>query len=133
MPTYLYLHKEENDTVRNEFRGEYELCGADYEFTRDASYKGEVVSEMKGGIIKVTINGFGDELLFNWLFRPDMRKDGEIVTVDIRERVIEKLSFAKARAVKYNLRFDSGTATAAVLTIDAEEMATDNDLYYERR
>lgn len=135
MPTYLYLHQEHTDTHQRRFRSEYELRHADYELSRAVSYKGEIMSDVTGGQIRAVIDGFGGDDLYHWLFRPDIEENGEIVTVDHNERVIEKFTFSRAKAVGYRLHFDAGTkdAVAAVLTIDAKEIVTDNNLTFERR
>lgn len=135
MPTYLYLHRTRTDTHQRVFRSEYELRHVDYELSRRVNSKGEIDSEVTGGRIRAVINGFGGEDLFHWLFRPDLEERGEIVTVDRQERMIEKLTFSRAKALSYRLHFDAGTqdTVAAIVTIDAKEIVTDNDLYYEKR
>lgn len=135
MPTYLYLHKENNDLPQKEFKGKCAVRNVSYELSRTVGKKGEITSDIKGGMIKLTLEGFGDELLFNWLFRPDMQKDGEVVTLDTAERVIEKFSFEKAEALKYKLEFDpeNKNNVTAELTINAGVITTDNDLYYETK
>lgn len=136
MPTYLYLHSESGDGMPGKkFRGKYTIHTTSCEFSRDVDYKGEINSDVKGGIVNLTLDGFGDELLFNWLFRPDMQKDGEIVTVDMSERVVEKICFERGEALKYRILFDADNknAVTAELTIKAGGITTDNDLYYEAR
>lgn len=134
MSTYLYIHKERTDTEQRFFRREYELRQADWELSREVNSKGEITSDVTGGRIRAVINGFGNEDLFHWLFRPDIEERGEIVTVDRHERMIEKLTFSGAKAVGYRLHYDAGTqdAVAAIVTIDAKKIVTDNDLYYEK-
>lgn len=136
MPTYLYLHREQTtDKVRKRFRNAYEVRQVEYELSRKTNHKGEIISDICGGRIKVVIDGFGDDALFHWLFRPDMEEDGEIVTLDTHEKGIEKFSFGRARATGYRLHFDANMkdAVIAILTIDAKEITTDNDLNYEQR
>lgn len=135
MPTYLYLHKQRTDTEQHRYRGEYELRHADYELSRNVDHKGEIVSDIMGGRIRVVIDGFGDEEIFSWLFDPAKQENGEIVTTDGNETVLEKFTFAKAKAVKYRLHFDANTkdAVLAVLTIDAGEITTESELYYKGR
>jgi hypothetical protein len=135
MPTRLYIHSERTDTEQHRYRGEYELTHADYELAREVNHRGEIASEVFGGRIRVVMDGFGDETLFRWLFRTDIEENGEVVTSDAHERVIEKFEFAGASATGYRLHFDANTksAVAVVLTIDAKEIKTDNDLTYKRR
>jgi hypothetical protein len=107
----------------------------DYELHREINSKGEIVSDVLGGTIRVVIDGFGDNGLFHWLFRPDMEENGEIVVMDEYEKVIEKLTFARAKAKGYKLHFDAHVKAPAIsiLTIEAKEITTDNDLFFERR
>jgi hypothetical protein len=135
MPTYLYIHAEETGTPRHRFRSGYELRGMDYELSREVNHKGEVISDLAGGRIRAVLSGFGDEQMFRWLFRPDIEENGEIVTVDANERVIEKFNFAGAKATGYRLHFDARikSSTVAVLTIEAKEITTNNEVSYKRR
>ena len=40
----------------------------DYEFSRAVTRKGEINSDVRGGRIRVVIEGFADSLLLAWLF-----------------------------------------------------------------
>jgi len=135
MHTYLHIHEARTDTHQRLYRSRYELRGVDYELSRTVNSRGELDSDMRGGRIRAVIDGFGDEDLFHWLFRPDIEECGEIVTVEGGERMVEKLRFSRAKAVGYRLHFDAGArnSVAAVVTIDAREIETDNELFYERR
>jgi hypothetical protein len=135
MPTYLHIHEARTDTHQRLYRSEYELRSVDYELSREVNAKGEIDSDMRGGRIRAVIDGFGGDDLFHWLFRPDIEENGEIVTVEAGERMVEKLRFSRAKAVGYRLHFDAGMqdAVAAIVTIDAKEIETDNELFYERK
>ena len=135
MSTYLYFHSLRTDSSQHRYRDRYELRHVDYELTRSVNSKGEVASDVSGGQIRAVLDGFGDDHLFHWLFRPDIEENGEIVTLDIHERTIETFSFSRAKAVGYRLHFDAHAkdSVAAVLTIEASEIATDNELTYEHR
>ena len=135
MPVYLYIHRSPTGTRQHRFRERYELRHIDYELHREVNSKGEIISDVLGGVIRVVIHGFGDEGLFHWLFRTDTEENGEIVTTDDYEKVIEKFSFSRAKATGYKLHFDAymKNPVAAVLTIEAKEIATDNNLFYEHK
>lgn len=135
MPTHLHLHPLRTDTAQRCFRSKYELRHADYELFRSMNNKGEVISEVTGGKIRVVLDGFGDEDLFVWLFDPSKRESGEIVTTVNNETVQEKLAFSGAKATGYRLHFDSNVkdSVSAVLTIEASEIATDNGLYCKEK
>lgn len=136
MPTYLYLHQENSKGPQKKYRGVYELRHVDYELSRTVNRKGDIMSDIRSGDIRVVINGFGDETLFNWLFGGYLEhENGEIVTLDENERVIEKFSFGGAVAQKYRLHYDANarSAIAASLSIKAETITTDKELYYESK
>jgi hypothetical protein len=135
MPYFLHIHPQRTDSPQNWFRDAYRLRQADFELNRNINYKGDAVSDLKGGRITAVLEGFGDENLFDWLFRSDVKKSGEVIKTDIYETVIEKFHFAKAALSGYRLQFnaDSDEATSAILTIDANEITTDNELYYEAK
>lgn len=135
MPTYLYIDELRTDTAQKRYRNEYELRHVDYELSRVVNHKGEVTSDVAGGKIRMVMDGFGDEDLFNWLFDSVKRRNGEVVTTDVQEKVIEKFSFANAKAVKYRLHFDANTkeAVSVVLVIEAGELVTDRELFFKSR
>jgi len=135
MPNFLHIHPLRTDTSQNWYRDVYRLSKVDYELSRNVNNKGETVSDLKGGRIVATLEEFGDSNLFHWLFRPDILEQGEVVTTDLQERVIEKFHFARAKLAGYRLHFDANTKNAifAVLTIDAAEISTDNNLFFETK
>jgi len=131
----LYVHKDRTVSPQNLFQGIYELCHFDYELYRETNAKGEIISDTLGGIIRVVIGGFGDNVLFHWLFRTDIEENGEIVTIDKHEQVIEKFSFSRAKIRGYKLHFDTHAKppVATILTIEAKEIVTDKDLFFEKK
>lgn len=135
MPTFLYIDELRTDTPQKRYRSEYELRHADYELSRTVNHKGEITSEVAGGRIRVVIDGFGDENLFNWLFDPAKKMGGEVVVTDSHERVQEKFVFANAKAVRYKLNFDANTenAISAILVIEAFEITTENQIHYQKK
>lgn len=135
MKTYLYLHRESVTEQQEQFRGRYELRHVDYEFSRTTDRHGAIASDVRGGVIRVAIDGFADALLLAWLFSQTHMEDGEIVTLDPTERVVEKLSFKHATALDFRMNFDSRLKEALITTIriEAAEIETDNDLYVQNR
>ncbi len=133
MPTYLYLHRQNAGTVPYHYRNRYEVRHVDYELNRNVNHKGEIVSDITGGNLRIVLEGFGDEALFSWLFDPSKEENGEIVTTDTDKTVIEKFTFDKAKAIRYRLHFDAGSreSVSAVITIEAGEIVTEGELYYK--
>lgn len=135
MQTYLQIKKKNTGIPQAEYWGRYELRAVDYEFSRAVGCKGEITSEVRGGKIRVAIEGFADSLLMAWLFDPIRSEGGVITTLDETNRTLSKLHFAGGKATAMRLNYDSQVKNGLVMlvTIDAREIRTDNDLYFERK
>lgn len=135
MQTYLYIHKENTSGPQERYRGIYPLKHVDYELSRAVGRKGEVLSDVQGGKIRMVIDGFADSQLMAWIFDAVCREDGAIVTVDESEKVISKLRFDGALVAKFRFNYDSRVkeGTSTLLTIAVREITTDNDLHFEGR
>lgn len=133
MITYLYIHRENAAGPQERYRGTYRLKHVDYELSRAVGRKGEVISDVRGGRIRIVVDGFADSLLMAWLFDAVRREDGALVTMDENEKVISKLYFDGASVEKFRFNYDSRVkeGTATMLTIVAREIITDNDLHFE--
>ena len=86
MQTYLYIHRENTAGPQERYRSTYPLKHVDYELSRAVGRKGEVLSDVQGGKIRMVIDGFADSQLMAWIFDAVRREDGAIVTVDEREK-----------------------------------------------
>lgn len=135
MPTYLYIHKEHPSGPQERYRGVYPLKHVDYELSRAVGRKGEVISNVQGGKIRIVVDGFADSLLMAWLFDAVRREDGVLVTVDEHEKVLSKLHFDGASVSKFRFNYDSRVkeGTSTILTIAARAIRSDNDLHFESR
>lgn len=135
MQTHLYLHQEHSGTPQAKFRGRYELRHVAYELWRETNHKGDVASELQSSEIHLVIKGFADTLVFAWLFDPYRKEDGEIVSMNSREQVIEKLKFEGAAITDYRMHYDSRVKEGLVtlLTIKVKRVSTDNDLYNQSK
>ena len=132
MQSYFYLHKENTEGPQERYRNTYVLQTVDYEFHRSVDKRGEIISELKGGKITITIDGFADSLLLAWLFDDYIKEDGAIIMMDENEKDIEKLHFSNATVSSFHMNYDSksdnGVSTS--ITIRAKEMKTDKDLQF---
>lgn len=135
MHSYLHIHRENTAGPQERYRGTYELRSMDYEFSRAVTRKGEINSDVRGGRIRVVIEGFADSLLLAWLFDTVKREDGAIVTLDENERSVEKLHFAKASVTSFRINYDSRAkhGVTVIVIIEAKEIVTDKDLHFESR
>jgi hypothetical protein len=132
MPIMLHLHQESDEGYRKQFRASYELRQSDCELYRSVDRNGDPVSPWQGGVLRMVVDGQGDETLLRWV--TGLPEDGEIVTINAAERVIEKLGFARARVLRYRLHFDSyGRGVTALVTAEAKVISTENDIIYQSR
>lgn len=133
MPTYLYLHQIQTDTQQQRFEEHYTLRHADYELHRETNSKGEIISDVSGGMIRVVLDDFSNNALFRWLSRQDIEENGEIVITDDYESVLEKISFKRAKLKGYKLHFDANVkdSIASILTIEAKEISVNNEALYD--
>lgn len=135
MQTYLQIKKKDTGIPQAEYWGRYELRAVDYELSRAVGRKGEIISEVRGGKIRVAIEGVADSLLMTWLFDPIRSEDGVITTLDETNRTLSKLHFSEAKATAMRLNYDSQVKNGLVMmvTINAKEIRTDNNLYFESK
>lgn len=135
MQTFLYLHKEDPHSPQAQHRECYLLKHVDYEFDRTVGRRGEITSDIRGGEIRVAIEGFADHTLLRWLFDPMRKEDGEIVIQNDYEQNLAKFQFRGASAMQFRLHYDSRLkeSVTTILTIRASEIVTDNDLHFEKR
>lgn len=135
MQTHLYIHKENAGIPQVEYRGRYVLKHVDYALSRTTNRKGEINSEMKGGEIRVVIDGFADATILRWLFDALRKENGQVVTLDEYTQNVTKFYFSGATITKFRINYDSRmkNGLATLITILAEEIVTDNDLIFQNR
>lgn len=133
MQTYLQIHGENTAGPQARYRAIYKLKYAEYEFHRVIGRKGEIISDIKGGIIQVGLRGFADSFLIQWIFDSFKKENGVIVTMDEQERVIEKFQFMEARAYGFRMNYDNRLKESIVtmVTLEARQIATDNEIYFQ--
>lgn len=135
MQTYLYIHKENTGIPQVQYRGKYLLKHLDYDLCRSVGRKGEIISDVRGGEIRVVIDGFADATLLAWVFDPCRKENGSIVTMDEYEQDIAQLCFTGASAKNFRVNYDSRVkeGVSTILTLEVKEMMTDHDLHFENR
>lgn len=135
MQTYLYIHKENTGIPQAQFRGRYPLRHMDYELGRAVGRRGEIASGIRGGEIRVVIDGFADKAFLRWLFGLSGKEDGEVVTLDEYEQTVAKFRFSGASVKDFRVSYDSRVkaSVSTIVTIEAGEIATDRDLHFESR
>ncbi len=135
MQTYLYLHKENTDLTQSEYRGKYPLKHFDYGLNRNVGRKGEITSGVCGGEIRIVVDGFADTTLLGWLFDTFHKEDGAIVTLNEHEKTFAKLQFAGASVKSHRMNYDSRVkkGVVTIIVIEAKEITTDNDLFFNNK
>lgn len=135
MPTYLYIHPEASETPQALFRDRYPIRTFDFEFSRDVDRRGEIVSGIHGGSIRVVLEGFADANLLAWIFDPIRKESGEIRILDEFERNLGWVRFKGASVCSYRLHYDSRIkeGVTLLLAIWVKELVTDGDVYFEKK
>lgn len=135
MQTHLYLHKENVEIPQAQYRRKYSLKHIDYDLSRSVGRKGEIASDVYGGEIRIVLDGFADATLLGWLFDTFRKEDGVIVVLDEHERTVSKLHFSNATAKQFRMNYDSRVkeGLATIFIIEAKEIVTDNDLYFQKK
>lgn len=134
MQTYLYLHKEGTQAPQEQYSGKYLLKHVDYDFFRSVGRRGEIASDVQGGEIHIVLDDFADAVLMGWIFSPYKRRKGMIVTKE-GEETVATLQFSEAKLSSFRMNYDSRVkeGLATLLTIEAGEILTGNDLYVQNK
>lgn len=103
--SYLKIGKPEQNNVMGLFRDRYEIIHSEYSFAQDMNAQGEAVSEIKSGMIQVSLPTVPTEKLLNWMLSPDIYENGEIVLYS-GEEVINKIFFSGARCVGLHVHYE---------------------------
>ena len=103
--SYLKIGKSDHDNVMDIFRYRYEIIHGEYNFFQDTNEQGEATSDIKSGIIKVSLPAVPTEKLINWMLSPDIYENGEVVLYDGKE-VINKIYFSEARCIGLHIHYE---------------------------
>lgn len=111
----------------------FDLLSYDYKFEKTVTKKGEVLGDMEGGNIRITISGFPTNELLAWVFNPCIQKDGEIVNNDgLIQSAKEQISLKGAECT--NLRVHSeGNEVQTILQIYVESMNFGDSCYLNNK
>lgn len=109
---------------------EYELRSFSTEFGQFIDHKGQPQSEIKGGVIQISLYQLPDDSLNRWMFSANSRKDGEIQFRRKSSNPVLRISFKEAQCVGYHKSIGHrNTGFEIKLTISPKEMSL-NDVIH---
>ncbi|MDR3340280.1 MAG: hypothetical protein LBT25_09380 [Candidatus Symbiothrix sp.] len=102
----------------------YEIQSFETEFVQENDWKGQPQHQVKGGLLLITLKQKTDEILNDWMFRPGVAYDGEIVFAPISrtENASLKISFTKGKCISFEKMIGANVGIQISLLISPEEI-----------
>lgn len=111
----------------------FDLLSYDYKFEKAVTKKGEVLGNMEGGNVRITISGFPTNELLAWIFNPCIQKDGEIINSDgLIQSGKERISLKGAECMNFRIHSE-GNEVQSILQIHAECMSFGDSCYLNNK
>lgn len=108
LKAYLKLKIPKSHNIMGLSEENYEIINCEYEFYQDLNRVGEVCSEVKGGIINLSISDLPTDVLMAWIFDHTKRFNGEITIVESRYETLEQIYFENARCFDFRMHYKQG-------------------------
>lgn len=109
---------------------EYELRSFNTEFGQFIDHKGQPQSEIKGGIIHLSLYQLPDDNLNRWMFSANGRKDGQIEFRRKSSSVILRVVFKEAQCIGYHKSIgQKATGFEAKLTLSPKEIVLNDTMH----
>ncbi|MDR3340471.1 MAG: hypothetical protein LBT25_10350 [Candidatus Symbiothrix sp.] len=87
----------------------YNVLSYDYDLWQDTNKGGEAISKIKGGNIRLALEGLPNDPLMAWVFDHAKFYNGEITIVDTEGETLEQIYFEEARCVNFDLHYGLDT------------------------
>lgn len=114
-----WLHIQGN---KSEEKG-LKILSYDMSFSQEVGSKGEVMSEVRPGLINVSVRDTGNAELVQWMVGNDIRKNGKIsLSGVIATGPHKSIDFEDGVLVSYNESFSDSTDTIINLSISARKI-----------
>jgi hypothetical protein len=128
----LKLKIPEKDNIMGLSWEKYELLTCDYRFYKNIDRDGEVSSDLRGGLVTMSIIGEPSDELLAWMFDHVKKYNGEVTVMDASEETLEQVYFEDARLVYLfiHYRAEDKPNTVTELKMSANNMRIGN-AYFE--
>jgi hypothetical protein len=102
---------------------EYEIETFNIQFQKLHDYKGEPQQEVKGGLMRLTVNHVVDEQINHWMFNRSVKHSGSIVFASFSriENPVIVIEFVNGRCAEYSKTVGNFAVSYTIL-ITAEEI-----------
>jgi len=101
-----------------------------FSFFQDVGSKGEIISEVRPGIIDISLEDTGDAEIIQWMVGHDIRKNGKIsLSGVIATGPHKSVDFEDGVLVSYNESFTDNTHTIIDLSISARKITVNGILH----
>lgn len=108
-------HSEEKKGIK--------ILSCDYSFSQDVDNNGKIASNIRAGIINISISGISDTEIVQWMLGRDIRKNGKISYSGVINTGPHKyLEFEDAVLVNYNESFSDQMDIVIYLSISARKI-----------
>jgi hypothetical protein len=99
------------------------LLSCSFRFVQDIDQRGLPKSEVKGGVISLTLNSIDDQEIMQWMFSAKSDKNGKITFAsEDAKKVFKTLEFKDARCIAYDESFIRDTEMIQEITLSAREV-----------
>jgi len=111
----------------------FDLLSYDYKFEKTVTKRGEVLGNMEGGDIRITISGFPTNELLVWMFNPCIQKDGEIIdSAGLIQSGKEHISLKNAECLNFRIHSDKNEVQL-ILEIHADSINFGDSCYLSKK
>lgn len=111
----------------------FDLLSYDYKFKKTVTKRGEVLGNMEGGDIRITISGFPTNDLFAWMFNPCIQKDGEIIdNAGLIQSGKEHISLKNAECLNFRIHSEENEVQL-ILDIHADCIDFGDSCYLNKK
>jgi hypothetical protein len=100
------------------------LLACNYGFTQEIDQRGLPKSEVKGGVINLSLNSIDDQEIMHWMISSKADKSGKIeFSGEDTDKVFKTLEFNDARCISYHESFVRDSEMLEEITISAREIS----------
>lgn len=122
--TVLKLNQRLNNEKDPAMTEGFPVSECDYELGKETLPGGEITSSLKSGIIRLVIPQLPSSTVLAWMFQSHRQMNGTLVTYNLHQEVVEKISFTQARPIQLRFHYGSNGVSNAttLLTIMAQTL-----------
>jgi len=123
--SFLKIGPLDDASIVGLYKSSYELESCSYGFSQGVNVDGKAQTEVRGGLMNVTIPGIPPMDIITWALDSRKYNDGVIVLCDSDNMPLEKVRFTDAACINMEIVYSQQGKgyTAAKLTLQARKIA----------